>query len=51
MDGSIALMELLLVFGAVVAFGFWELRSLRQDKKRRKDAGDEPNPPNKDDTS
>jgi hypothetical protein len=28
-----ALLELLLVFGAVLAFGLWELRQLRRDKR------------------
>jgi hypothetical protein len=31
---SAAQVELFLVFGAVLAFGFWELYSLRRDKKR-----------------
>ena len=32
------LIELLLVFGAVLALGFWELYSLRRDRKRAKAA-------------
>jgi hypothetical protein len=31
--GAMALLELLLVFGAVLAFGLWELRQLRRDKR------------------
>ncbi len=31
---SLGLIELILVFGAVLGFGFWELYSLRRDKKR-----------------
>jgi hypothetical protein len=30
----LAIVELALVFGAVLAFGFWELWSLRRDRKR-----------------
>jgi hypothetical protein len=39
-----ALIELLLVFGAVLAFGFWELYSLRRDRKRS-EAAREQTPP------
>lgn len=31
---AVALIEVILVFVAVLAFGFWELYSLRRDKKR-----------------
>lgn len=35
MSGSaLVLIELALIFGAVLAFGFWELWKLRQDKRR-----------------
>lgn len=33
-DSSAGLIELGLVFGAVLAFGLWELYSLRRDKRR-----------------
>jgi hypothetical protein len=34
------LIELVLVFGAVLAFGFWELYRLRRDKRRSPDPRD-----------
>ena len=36
-DGWFAAIELLLVFGGVMAWIVWELRSLRRDKRERKD--------------
>jgi hypothetical protein len=39
---SLGLIELILVFGAVLGFGFWELYSLRRDKKRPSRSGDDP---------
>jgi len=33
-----AIIELVLVFGAVLGFGLWELYSLRRDKKRSQQA-------------
>lgn len=30
---SLGFIELILVFGAVLAFGFWELYTLRRDRK------------------
>jgi hypothetical protein len=33
-------LELFLVFGSVLAFGVWELYSLRRDKRRDKAAAD-----------
>jgi len=32
---SLGLIELILVFGAVLGFGFWELYSLRKYKKQK----------------
>ncbi|TCT04933.1 hypothetical protein EDC22_11427 [Tepidamorphus gemmatus] len=32
MTGWLALAELLLVFGGVLAFGIWQLRCLRRDR-------------------
>lgn len=37
MSGWIALLELLLVFGGLFAFGFWQLRSLKRDRDKRDD--------------
>ena len=34
MGGALALAELLLVFGSVIVFGLWQLRSLRRDRRR-----------------
>lgn len=39
---SAALIELALVFGAVIAFGLWELYSLRRHTKRSAEAGKRP---------
>lgn len=39
---SLGLIELILVFGAVLGFGFWELYSLRRDKKRPRRRDDDP---------
>jgi type II secretory pathway pseudopilin PulG len=33
--GLVKLIELLLVFGAVLAFGFWQLRSVDRDRRAR----------------
>jgi hypothetical protein len=39
MDASLfGLIELLFVFGLVVAFGIWQLLSLRHEARRRNDA-------------
>jgi hypothetical protein len=39
-SGSLlGLIELLLVFGLVVAFGVWQLRSLRRDERGRERQG------------
>jgi hypothetical protein len=38
MDGStwpIVLIEIVLVFGGVLAFGWWQLRDLEKEKRRR----------------
>lgn len=37
-DTTFAIFELLLVFGGVLAVGFWELYSLRRDRLRRERA-------------
>ena len=49
MDGSnwpIVLIEIVLVFGGVLAFGWWQLRDLDKEKRRREatpsDAGGRP---------
>ena len=49
MDGSnwpIVLIEIVLVFGGVLAFGWWQLRDLDKEKRRREstasDAGGKP---------
>jgi len=34
MEGMAALIEMTLVFGAVLAFAVWELVKLRRDRKR-----------------
>jgi hypothetical protein len=36
-DGWFAAIELLLVFGGVMAWIAWELRSLKRDERKRKD--------------
>ncbi len=33
MDGIVVLIEILLVFGLVIAFGFWELRKVRRAQR------------------
>ncbi len=33
--GAIKALEMVLVFGLVLGFGFWELYKLRKDKKER----------------
>jgi len=37
MSGWIALVELLLVFGGLMAFGVWQLHSLKRDRRKRDD--------------
>jgi hypothetical protein len=46
---SFGLIELLLVFGLLLGFGFWQLHAVRRDQRRadqearrRKHGGDEP---------
>jgi hypothetical protein len=34
-SGALKALELVLVLGAVLAWGFWELWSLRRDRQRR----------------
>ena len=34
-SGVVKLIELLVIVGAVFGFGFWQLASLRRDKKER----------------
>ncbi len=38
MSGGAALIELLLVYGVVIGFGVWQLRSLRRDGRSAKDS-------------
>ncbi len=47
MEGGslLVLLELLLVFGAVFGFGFWQLWSLRRERKRDRAADGKPEPP------
>ncbi len=33
MDGLLVLIEILLVFGLVIGFGFWELRKVRKAQR------------------
>ncbi len=45
MDGSnwpIVLIEVVLVFGAVLAFGWWQLRDLDRERARRDQQSDPP---------
>ena len=42
-DGWFAAIELLLVFGGVMAWIAWELRSLKRAKGRNPDSKDKPN--------
>lgn len=46
MDGSsLGLIELILVLGGVLGFGFWELYSLRKYKKQKqREEGKDPKP-------
>lgn len=37
MSGALVLAELILVFGSLIGFGFWQLRSLRRDEDRAED--------------
>jgi hypothetical protein len=36
--GIVKLIELLVIVGAVFGFGFWQLASLRRDKREREEA-------------
>jgi hypothetical protein len=37
-SGIVKLIELLVIVGAVFGFGFWQLASLRRDKREREEA-------------
>jgi hypothetical protein len=45
---ALVIIELILVFGGVLAFAFWELYSLRRDRKRSRSA-EPPSPPTRTD--
>ena len=37
MDGLLVLIEIILVFGLVIGFGFWELRKVRRAQREDED--------------
>jgi hypothetical protein len=45
MENAAGIFELLLVFGGILGFGFWELYSLKRDRKRRAREGEKQDPP------
>jgi hypothetical protein len=45
--GPIILIEVVLVFGGVVLFAWWQLRDLRKEREKRQEKAQEQNPSNK----